>query len=141
MYEPSAKIDESVPAISAYEISFKRKYDTHIEISDMLLVTVGLYGEIIHFDGLALGSIVPPEQKPDIDEIQQSIEERIIDLLKEQKISYSDLKINVDRMQLVYDKEEKKYRVISILTFDCKDNVDGVEKGVHDFIQVIVVFN
>lgn len=141
LYDTSVKKDESIPSISSFDVCFKRKYDSHIEIADMLLVTVGLYGEIIHFNGLALESIIPPEQTPDIEEIQRCIEERIIDLLKEQKIPFSDLRVKIDRMQLVYDKGENKYRVICILSFDCKGNVDGVEKDIHDFIEAIVICN
>ena len=133
--------NETIPSVESYDIHFKKKYDSLIELNDGLYVTIGLYGEVISFVGGSIGSVTPPEEKPNVDEIQHSIEERIIDLLNEQKISFSGLEVNVKHMTLCFSPIRNRYCVDCYLTYDCKGTVDGIEKEFHDYIEVIVVCN
>lgn len=140
-YEVTATVDESLPSYKTYNIYFKKAYDSQIELDDMLIVWVGFYGELFFFNGLSIGSITPPEEKPDAEEIRECIVERIKDVLKDNKIDYSDLTVDIKNMALGYHKKTNKYRVGSVLSFDCKGIVDGVEQNFHDLIEVCVVCN
>ena len=141
-YEMTVERDESLPTIHYYKIKFKRKYDNpQIELSDELLVNVGYYGNYISFSGKSIGTVTPPIEEPNVDEIKQSIEERLSDLLREQKISYSDFEVNYKYMTLCFSTKLNKYCVDCYLTYDCKGTVDGIEKEFHDYIQVVVVCN
>jgi len=141
-YEMTVGRYELLPAISSYNIKFKKKYDNpQIELSDELLVDVGYYGNLIHFVGGTLGRVTPPIEEPNVDEIKQSVEERLRELLKEQKISYSDFEVNYKYMILSFPPKWNKYCVNCYLTYDCKGTVDGIEKEFHDYIQVVVVCN
>ena len=142
MYDTIITIrNENNPEISSYDIKFIKKYDSQIEIADMLVVWVGFYGELLLFNGLSVGSITPPEEKPDAEEIRERIVERIKDVLKDNKIDYSDLTVDIKNMALGYHKETNKYRVGCVLSFDCKGIIDGVEQNIHDLIEVCVVCN
>lgn len=135
----SAKIDELV---HVYTILFRKKYDhPKIVLCDWISVDVGLYNDYTAFYGSTLGSVITPQEKPDADEIQHSIEERIKDLLKEQKISFSDFKVNIKEMGLFYNKEYNRYSVSCFFTYDCKGTIDGVEKDFHDYIEAVVICN
>ncbi|MCR5056262.1 MAG: hypothetical protein K6B54_05060 [Clostridia bacterium] len=140
-YEMTVERDESLPTIHYYKIKFKRKYNNpQIELSDELLVNVGYYGNYISFIG-TIGRVTPPIEEPNVDEIKQSVEERLRELLKEQRISYSDFEVNYKYMILSFYPKWNKYCVDCYLTYDCKGTVDGIEKEFHDYIEVIVVCN
>ena len=142
MYDTSITVSyEQDPDMSLYEIKFKKRYDPQIEIEDLLIVWVGFYGELICFNGLSIGSITPPEEKPDAGEIRECIVERIREILKDNRVDYSNLTVDVKNMVLFYNKKASQYRIDCVLSFDCKGIVDGVEQDIHDLIQVIVVCN
>ena len=140
-YKTIVEKNDNPPDYVAYNVYFRKQYDSSINISDQVTVWVGHYGELICFNGLSAGSITPPEEKPDAEEIRECIAERIKDVLKDNKIDYSDLTVDIKNMALGYHKKTNKYRVGCVLSFDCKGIIDGVEQNIHDLIEVIVVCN
>lgn len=140
-YEMDVRRDAHLPAFDKYTISFYRKYDPPIGLSDNLDVYVTIYGELLWFYGLRIGSVPPPEEEPDPAEVRQCIEKRIVDLLEDNGVLINKLNIDVDidDLALGYNDKTKKYELNCVVSFDCNGIVDGFERDIHDLVQIIVV--
>ncbi len=124
-----------------YEFLFYKNYDPPIGVSDNLMVWVSIYGELLWFNGLRIGSVPPPKEEPDPAEVRQCIEKRIVDLLEDNGVLINKLNIDVDidNLALGYNDKTKKYELNCVVSVDCNGIVDGFERDIHDLVQIIVV--
>ena len=139
VYRTSPNSDR--PELGWWDVYLMRRFTEKIEIQDYVLIRILPWGELQSFHGIALGSIVIPENPPDFDEVKECIETRFEDLLHKQKDKFTSPTIEIAHSVLYFDPKDDRYKITCFVNLECTKIVNDEEINVHDYIEVVVVLN